>query len=100
VVPPSFAVEMAAEGLIIEPAGAIREGAGHFHIMVDSAFVVPGELVPFDDTHLHFGSGQLTATLELSPGFHALRLQVANGAHIALEGDQYRDEITVIVGSD
>jgi hypothetical protein len=32
-------------------------------------------------------------------GVHTLRLQVANGAHIALEGEQYRDEITVTVRS-
>ncbi len=99
-VPPRFDVEMAAEGLVIEPAGEIHEGAGHFHIMVDSAFVAPGELVPFDDKHLHFGQGQLTTTLELAPGFHVLRLQVANGAHFALAGEQYRDEISVIVKSD
>jgi formylglycine-generating enzyme required for sulfatase activity len=97
VVRPSFEVEMAAEGITIEPAGEIREGAGHFHILVDADFVPPGELIPFDDQHLHFGQGQLTTTIELAPGVHTLRLQVANGAHLALEGEQYRDEITVTV---
>ncbi len=99
VVPPRFDVVMAAEGLTIEPAGEIHEGAGHFHILVDTDFVAPGEVVPFDDYHLHFGKGQLTATLELAPGVHVLRLQVANGAHFALEGEQYRAEITVTVGA-
>ena len=99
VVSTRFDVEMAASGLTIEPAGEIHENAGHFHLLVDTDFVPPGELVPFDDNHLHFGKGQLTTTLELKPGIHTLRLQVANGAHIALEGEQYRDEITVIVRS-
>jgi formylglycine-generating enzyme required for sulfatase activity len=97
VVPTTFEVSMAATGLTIEPAGEIHEGAGHFHILVDSDFVAPGELIPFDETHLHFGQGQLTTTLELEPGEHTLRLQFANGAHIAQDGEQYRDEITVTV---
>ena len=99
VVSSTFGVEMAAEGLTIEPAGEINENAGHFHISIDADFVVPGELVPFDEQHLHFGQGQMTTTLDLEPGVHSLRLQVANGAHIALEGEAYRDVITVTVGS-
>ncbi len=99
VVPQRFDVQMAAEGLTIEPAGEIHAGAGHFHILVDTDFVAPGELIPFDDHHLHFGKGQLTATLELKPGVHTLRLQVANGAHFALAGPQYRDQITITVKS-
>ena len=97
VVSPTFRVEMAAQGLTVEPAGEIHEDAGHFHILVDTDFVAPGELVPFDDHHLHFGKGQLTTTLELTPGVHVLRLQFANGAHLALDGPQYRDTITVTV---
>lgn len=92
-----FEVTMAAEGLTVEPAGEIHEESGHFHILIDTDFVPPGELLPFDEQHLHFGRGQLTTTVELEPGVHTLRLQFANGAHIALEGDAYRDEITVTV---
>jgi len=99
VVPPRFDVTMAAEGLIVEPASAIHEGAGHFHILVDTDFVTPGELIPLDEDHLHLGKGQMTTTLELKPGVHTLRLQFANGAHIALEGAQYRDTITVTVAN-
>jgi hypothetical protein len=96
-VPTTFDIVMDPNDLIVEPAGEIREGAGHFHILVDSDFVAPGELIPFDDRHLHFGQGQTITTLELEPGVHTLRLQFANGAHLALEGEQYRDEITVTV---
>ncbi len=97
VVTSPFTVEMVAKGITIEPAGEIHENAGHFHIMIDTDFVGPDELIPFDENHLHFGQGQLTTTLELEPGIHVLRLQVADGAHLALDGDQYRDEISVIV---
>jgi hypothetical protein len=99
-VSPRFDVTMAAEGLIVEPAGEIRTGAGHLHILVDTDFIPAGELLPFDENHLHFGQGQLTTTVELEPGVHTLRLQFANGAHIALEGEQYRDTITVTVTTE
>jgi hypothetical protein len=96
-VAPTFTVEMAATGLTVEPAGEIHEGAGHMHILVDTDFTPPGEVILTDDQHLHFGKGQLTTTLTLDPGVHVLRLQFANGAHIALDGEEYQDEITVTV---
>ena len=93
-------VVMAATGLVVEPSGAINEGAGHFHILVDTDFVAAGLIIPTDDQHLHYGKGQLTASLELTPGEHTLRLQFADGAHTALEGDAYRDQITVVVSGE
>ena len=96
-VAPTFTVEMAANGLTVEPAGEIHEGAGHMHILVDTDFTPPGEVILNDAEHLHYGKGQLTTTLALDPGVHVLHLQFANGAHIALDGDQYRDTITVTV---
>lgn len=92
-----FTVVMRADGLTVEPSGEVREGAGHFHIMVDEDFIEPGEIIPNDETHLHFGDGSSSATIELSPGTHTLRLQFADGAHMALEGEQYRDEIIITV---
>ena len=67
------------------------------HILVDEDFVYPGDVILTTDTMIHFGQGQLTTTLDLEPGEHTLRLQFADGAHMALDGDQYRDEITVTV---
>jgi LysM repeat protein len=97
VVAPTFVVTMVANELTVEPAGAINPDAGHFHILVDTDFVPAGEIIITDEQHLHFGQGQLTTTLSLEPGEHVLRLQFANGAHIALDGDIYRDTITVTV---
>ena len=99
-VPATFDVVMAASGLEVEPAGDVHEGAGHFHILIDAPFIEAGQIIPKDDTHLHFGKGQLTTSLTLTPGTHVLRLQFANGKHIALDGDQYRAEITVNVSAD
>jgi hypothetical protein len=96
-VPQTFTVVMAAAGLAVEPAGDVHENAGHFHILIDQPFVEAGQVVPKDDSHLHFGKGQLSTELTLTPGTHVLRLQFANGGHVALDGDQYRAEITVTV---
>ena len=95
-----FEVAMAATGLVVEPSGEVNEGAGHFHILVDTDFIAAGEIIPTDEQHLHFGQGQTTTSIELPPGEHTLRLQFADGAHAALEGDAYRDEIVIIVSAE
>ncbi len=99
-VPPTFTVSFEAQGIEVEPAGEIRDGAGHFHILIDEPFVEPGVIIPNDDTHRHYGDGSLSTELTLDPGTYTLRLQLADGAHQALEGDQYRDEITITVVED
>ena len=90
-------VTLGAENFTIEPAGEVKTGAGHLHIMVDTACVAAGEIVPKDATHLHYGQGQLEADLELAPGPHTLCLQAADGAHTALAGDGLTQTIAVIV---
>ncbi len=93
----SFEVVMTATGLVVEPSGEVNDGAGHFHILVDTDFIPAGEVIPTDERHLHYGKGQTAVSVELEPGEHTLRLQFADGLHTALEGDQYRDTITVVV---
>lgn len=90
-------VVMGTEGVRIVPAGTMEEGTGHLHILIDTDFVPAGQVIPTDSLHLHFGQGQLETELELAPGTHTLRLQLADGAHIALDGPQYRDEIQITV---
>jgi hypothetical protein len=93
----TFTVSFAAMNLIVEAAGEVHEHAGHFHVLIDTPFIEAGQIIPKDDAHLHFGTGALSAEITLEPGEHILRLQFADGAHMALDGDGYRDEITVTV---
>jgi hypothetical protein len=90
-------VKLAAENFTIEPAGEVKAGAGHLHIMVDTDCIAPGVIVPKDDAHLHYGQGQLEATLELAPGRHTLCLQAADGAHTALPGEGLAQVINITV---
>lgn len=93
-VPSPVEVAMGAEGLVVEPAGPVRQGAGHFHIVVDGPCVESGTTFPSDPTHLHFGKGQTQATLDLAAGEHTLCLQAGDGAHTAVGAT---DRITVVV---
>jgi hypothetical protein len=88
-------VEMAAHGITIEPAGEVHPDAGHFHVIADDGCVNPGEAVPKDADHIHFGKAQTTGTIYLGPGKHTLCLQPGDGAHVALDPT---DKITVDVG--
>lgn len=94
-----FTAKMMAENFALEPAGEVRNGAGHLHIMVDTDCISPGNVIPKDATHLHYGNGQSEATLDLLPGQYKLCLQAADGAHIALPGDGMADEINVTVAN-
>lgn len=79
------AVELAAFNFTVEPAGEVREGAGHLHVMVDVPCLAPGEVIPKDDQHVHLGTGQTETELTLAPGEHTLCLQAADGIHTALD---------------
>jgi hypothetical protein len=74
-------VQMGVKGMTVEPAGALNDNKGHHHLIIDGNYIEKGEMVPKDETHLHFGKGQTVDTLTLSPGQHTLTLQFADGMH-------------------
>lgn len=90
-------VTLAADGITIEEAGEVRDGAGHFHVIADAGCLEPGEAIAKDVDHVHLGKGQSEATVYLAPGRHELCVQVGDGAHEALD---VVDTITVDVGTD
>jgi hypothetical protein len=74
-------VVMRVEGMKIQPAGEVVEGTGHHHILINRDFFPPGQVIPTDDTHRHFGKGDTEAVLDLPPGDYKLTLQFADGLH-------------------
>ncbi len=80
-------VEMGVEGMQIEPAGVVKEGYGHHHILLNQQFWPINEVIPMSDTTLHYGKGQTDATLELAPGEYVLTLQFADGVHTSYGPD-------------
>tara|TARA_B100000963_G_scaffold225307_1_gene196496 strand:- start:1386 stop:1811 length:426 start_codon:yes stop_codon:yes gene_type:complete len=91
-----FVVEMGVTSMKIKPAGALEVGTGHHHIIVDGGFINYGEIIPMDETHLHYGKGDSVAEVNLSKGEHTLSLQFANGLHMSY-GEQFSKTITVFV---
>jgi len=56
--------------------------AGHHHLLIDvDESLSPGEPIPQDKKHLHFGAGQTEARLDLSPGEHTLQLVLGDAKH-------------------
>lgn len=89
-------VVMGVEGMTIQPAGDLKAGTGHHHLIIDSDPVAFGTAVPADETHIHFGKGETEAEVELEPGEHKLMLQLADGVHRSY-GEQMSATITVTV---
>ncbi len=94
-----FKVEMGVEGKTLRPAGQDAEDkmSGHHHLIVNAGPVKEGEVIPADDTHLHFGKAQTETEVDLKkPGTYTLTLQLADGAHRSY-GEKYSSSIKVIV---
>ena len=87
---------MSADGLDIEPAGSAREGAGHFHLLIDASCDEPGAVTSADATHLRLEDGSDEVDVPLDAGDHTLCLQAADGSHAALAST---DEVTVHVAA-
>ena len=51
-------VQMGVRGMVVEPAGTVDSGKGHHHLIVDGTYIEKGQMVPKDETHLHFGKGR------------------------------------------
>jgi hypothetical protein len=89
-------IEMGVEGMEVIPAGPIKKGTGHHHIIINGQFTPPGGVIPFDDTNIHFGQGQTEAALDLKPGTYLITMQFANGIHESY-GEQMSSTIQIIV---
>ncbi len=95
-VSPTFRVKFAVDGMKVAPAGEMSEGTGHHHLLIDTADIAQGEVIPMNDSHRHFGKGQTETEITLPPGRHRLTMQFADGAHRSY-GEKLRKSIEVTV---
>ena len=81
----TFKIQFGLSGMKIRPAGedVNDKSSGHHHLIIDGDFIPEGQVVPTDDTHKHFGKGQVETELTLTKGKHKLTLQLADGAHLS-----------------
>ena len=93
-----FWVRMGLSGAGVAPAGVGVKNTGHHHLLIDVP--LPSDMtlaIPNDRRHLHFGSGETEAQLDLPPGSHTLQMLLADDQHVPHDPPLYSDKITVIV---
>jgi hypothetical protein len=76
-----FKVKFAVTGMEVKPAGDMTANTGHHHLLINAVPVKAGEVIPADETHIHFGKGQTETEVKLAPGTYTLSMQFANGLH-------------------
>jgi hypothetical protein len=91
-----FTVKFGVKNLLVEPAGEIKAGSGHHHLLINSDSTPSGESIPADQTHIHYGKAQTEAQISLEPGSYKLTMQFANGAHQSY-GSELSKTINIIV---
>ena len=91
-----FMVRFVVKDMEVVPAGEVKPGTGHHHILIDVPPVADNSVIPADAQHKHFGKGQTETELTLPPGEHTLSLQFADGLHRSY-GEAYRKTIRVTV---
>lgn len=78
-----YLVKFGVRKMSVHPAGELKDGTGHFHLIIDNGPVPGGVVVPADEKHIHFGKAQIEYEMVLKPGEYKLTLQFADGAHVS-----------------
>jgi len=81
----------------VAPAGVNIPNTGHHHLLVDTDLPPLNTLIPTDDNHRHFGTGNTETTLELAPGDHTLQLLLGDFVHTPHDPPVMSDKITITI---
>ena len=85
-------------GMGITHAGDQFPNSGHHHLLIDvDEALNPSEPIPQDKKHLHYGSGQTQALIELSPGQHTLQLVLGDEKHFPFNPPLVSKKITITI---
>jgi len=76
-----FQVVMGIRGMKVVPAGGVKEGTGHHHLIINGEPIPVGTVIPKSEKTIHFGKGQTETVLDLEPGSYTLTLQFGDGQH-------------------
>lgn len=91
-------VRFGLRGMGVSPAGTMKEGTGHHHLLIDADDLPPLDMpIPADANHVHFGGGQTETTIKLTPGKHTLQLDLADALHMQFNPPIVSKKITVTV---
>jgi hypothetical protein len=81
----------------VAPKGVKFPNTGHHHLLIDTDAPGPGEEIPNDRNHLHFGAGETETTIDLPPGRHTLQLVMGDDQHITFDPPVASKKITITV---
>ena len=82
-----FMVKFGVKGMEVQAAGDQVANVGHHHLLINLESKPKGEIIPFDDVHIHFGKGQTEAMVKLAPGTYKITMQFADGYHLSYGKD-------------
>jgi hypothetical protein len=80
-VPTTFPVAFGLRNYGVAPATVNLANTGHFHVLINVEAPAPGQLIPADSLHRHYGAGQIETTLTLAPGTYTLRVVLGDFEH-------------------
>jgi hypothetical protein len=75
-------IKFGISGMVVAPAGTQTANTGHHHLLIDTPLPALDREIPSDLNHLHFGRGQTSAEVTLSPGEHTLQLLLGDYQHV------------------
>jgi hypothetical protein len=98
----TFWCRFGLRNMVVTHAGDNFPNSGHHHLLIDTDEPIdPGEPIPQDRKHLHFGAGETEALIELPPGKHTLQLVLSDSKHFTFEPPVVSKKITITVsGAD
>jgi Domain of unknown function (DUF4399) len=100
VVPQHATIHFGLVNMGVAPAGIQKPNTGHHHLLVDATLPPFDQPIPNDFHHLHFGTGQTEATVNLPLGKHKLQLLLGDANHVPHNPPVYSEAITVTVVKD
>jgi hypothetical protein len=85
------------KGFGVAPAGTVKEGTGHHHLIIDAPLPDLSQPIPANDNYRHFGGGQTQTSVDLAPGSHRLQILLGDHAHLPHEQPIYSEVINITV---
>jgi hypothetical protein len=98
--PSKAVIRFGLRNMGLAPAGVLKAGTGHHHLLVDVGPPPLDRPIPNDPQHLHFGAGQTEAEVSLPPGEHVLQLLFADHDHVPHDPPLMSERIQVVVEAE
>jgi hypothetical protein len=96
----AFWCRFGLRNMSVTHAGDNFPNSGHHHLLIDADQPTdPGEPIPQDRKHVHYGAGETEALIELPPGRHTLQLVLGDASHFNFNPPVASRKITVTVSS-